>query len=509
MPMPRSVPMSVVRERNLLVIDQGTTSTRAILFDGEGSLLASDSVPLEQIYPQPGWVEHDPEAIWCAVLNVVKAVLDASDIALVAGIGIANQRETTVLWERATGRPVANAVVWQDRRTASLCDELRKDGLASHVEETTGLLLDPYFSATKIAWLLNEIPKLRQRAEKGDICFGTIDSWLIFKLTKGVVHATDATNASRTMLYDIAKGQWDGALLQRLDIPRTMLPQVRDCQSDYGLCAIEHFGATVPICGVAGDQQSSAFGQACFEPGMIKATYGTGCFVLVNTGTEKVRSQNRMLSTIGWQLDGEVSYALEGSIFMAGATVQWLRDALRLFDDAAQTEAMAAAADANSGVTLVPAFQGLGAPYWDAGARGALVGLSRASGSNEIIRAGLEGVAFQTVDLLSAISVDMETAKLGTPEIFRVDGGMTSNKWLMQFLADITALPVQCAAIAETTALGAAYHAGLHVGIFSSQEQLSGMWNASVTYAPRMGDKERRDRYQGWLDAVERVKSDR
>ncbi len=493
--------------RSILAIDQGTTSTRAIHFDEKSVALATASEPLEQIYPQPGWVEHDPEAIWRAVLKVSRAVLRDADMSRLVGIGITNQRETTLLWERDTGRPFGNAIVWQDRRSADICDALRAEGFEDHVARTTGLVPDPYFSATKIAWILDDMPELRARCASGEVCFGTIDAWLIFRLTGGVRHATDATNASRTMLYDIGKGQWDARLLQRLGIPEAMLPEVLDCQADFGETATEHFGARLPVLGVAGDQQAATFGQACFEPGMIKATYGTGCFVLVNTGARMVGSSNRMLTTVGWQLDGKRDYALEGSIFMAGATIQWLRDALGLFKDARETEAMAGQADEKSGVVLVPAFQGLGAPYWDSGARGAILGLSRAATANEIVRAGLESVAYQTVDLLNAITADMEAAGLAPPTTLRVDGGMTANRWLMQFLADITGLPVQVARIAETTALGAAWHAGLKAGLYDSTQQLAAMWSPSANYEPAMREEERSARYHGWREAVNRIRS--
>jgi len=494
-------------ERTILAIDQGTTSTRAILFDEAGAIRASASESLEQIFPQPGWVEHDPLAIWAAALKVARSALSKTDIARVAGLGITNQRETSILWERATGAPVANAIVWQDRRTAPLCAELRAEGLADYIAETTGLLPDPYFSATKIAWMLDEISGVRARAEKGEICFGTIDSWLVFKLTGGAVHATDATNASRTMLYDIRCGRWDERLLERFAIPDPMMPDVHDCQSAFGTCDPAHFGKELPVLGVAGDQQAAAFGQACFSPGMIKATYGTGCFVLANTGGEKVNSANRMLATVGWQLAGKREYALEGSIFMAGATIQWLRDNLGLFSDVRETAEMARQADSKSGVYLVPAFQGLGAPWWDANARGAISGLSRATSANEIVRAGLESVAYQTVDLLEALAADMTAAGLPRPDTLRVDGGMTANGWLMQFLADSTAMPVEVAQIAETTALGAAYHAGLQAGVFGSQQDLAARWSPAKAYEPRMDESERATRYQGWREAVAQVRS--
>ncbi|MEC9367065.1 MAG: glycerol kinase GlpK [Pseudomonadota bacterium] len=491
--------------KTVLAIDQGTTSTRAMLFGAQGEPLHAASEPLEQIYPQAGWVEHDAAAIWQAVLKVGRDVLKHGDAKQVAAIGITNQRETTVVWDRITGEPLANAIVWQDRRTDPLCRQLEAEGLAPHVARVTGLVLDPYFSATKLAWLLEHVPGLRARAQAGDACFGTIDSWLIWKLTGGATHASDATNASRTMLYDIGEGRWDQSLIQRLDIPAAMLPRVMDCQADFGMTLKEHFGAELPILGCAGDQQAAAFGQACFEPGMIKATYGTGCFMLVNTGARRVHSRNRMLATIGERADGKVAYALEGSIFMAGATIQWLRDTLGLFRASGDSEALARAADPRSGVVIVPAFQGLGAPHWDAAARGAILGLSRSAGRNEIVRAGLESVAFQTVDLLEAIARDMEEAGLGAPETLRVDGGMTANDWAMQFLADVTRLPVEVARHAEATALGAAWHAGLRAGVYPSREYLSGRWQSATRLDPVMPAGERDERLGGWRRAVERV----
>lgn len=496
----------------ILAIDQGTTSTRAIVFNSHGEPLASASEPLEQIYPHAGWVEHDAQSIWQATLKVCRQVLDDQVLGevegdVVAAIGITNQRETTLLWDRKSGQPVHNAIVWQDRRTADLCEVLRTEGLEDHISATTGLLLDPYFSATKLNWLLSQSDEWQRKAEAGELAFGTIDSWLIYKLTGGRVHATDATNASRTMLFNIHKGDWDTALLERLSIPRACLPQVRDCQADFGVTDPQLFGREIPILGVAGDQQAAAFGQACFEPGMIKATYGTGCFAVANTGTKPVQSKNRMLATILHQTDGERTYALEGSIFMAGATIQWLRDSLGLFKDASETEALARAADPNSGVYLVPAFQGLGAPYWDAQARGAILGLSRAASKAEIVRAGLESVAFQTRDLISAMTADMTAAGLAPPTRLRVDGGMTANDWLMQFLADCLAMDVEVAAIAQTTALGAAFHAGLKAGIFKNTRELSAIWRARKTYSPQMSRQEADSRYEGWQHAVARIRS--
>lgn len=494
-------------ERFVLAIDQGTTSTRAILFDRAGRAHASAQIPLTQIYPAPGQVEHDPEEIWRSVLQVGRAVLSGVGAGSVVAIGITNQRETTVVWERATGKPLANAIVWQDRRTAGLCAELAQEGWGAHVAEATGLVIDPYFSATKLAWLLANVPGLETRARAGEVCFGTIDSFLLFRLTGGRLHATDASNAARTMLFDVRSGQWDERLLDRLAVPRAMLPEVRDSQGDFGRTEHQLFGASIPITGIAGDQQAAAYGQACFRPGMLKATYGTGCFVLANTGEEKVASATRMLSTILHQLEGKRTYALEGAIFMAGATVQWLRDSLGLIASAAESEALAREADPNSGVHLVPAFQGLGAPFWDAGARGAILGLTRAASKADLVAAGLEAVAFQTRDLLAAMGRDMAVSGIASPSVLRVDGGMTANAWFMQRLADILGQGVEIASNPETTALGAAYHAGQAVGFFGDTEQLEKAWAPAQVFAPKMGETEREARYGGWLEAVARVRS--
>jgi glycerol kinase len=492
----------------VLAIDQGTTSTRAILFDAEARVCAMAQVPITQIYPAPGQVEHDPEEIWRSVLQVGRAVLSDVGAQSVAAIGITNQRETTVVWERATGKPLANAIVWQDRRTTDFCAELTQEGWGAHVAEVTGLVIDPYFSATKLAWLLANVPALDARARAGEVCFGTIDSFLLFKLTGGRLHATDATNAARTMLFDIRSGRWDERLLDRFAVPRAMLPDLRDCQSDYGVAEHEHFGAAVPIRGVAGDQQAASYGQGCFTPGMLKATYGTGCFVLANTGEEKVASATRMLSTIFHQLKEKRAYALEGAIFMAGATVQWLRDSLGLIASAAESETLAKEADPKSGIYLVPAFQGLGAPFWDANARGAILGMTRAASKADIVAAGLEAVAFQTRDLLTAMGRDMAVSGIAAPPSLRVDGGMTGNAWLMQRLADILGQRVEVARNPETTALGAAYHAGQAVGFFGDAEELAKAWEPASAYEPKMSEAEREARYGGWLEAVARVRSE-
>jgi len=493
----------------VLAIDQGTTSTRAILFDEAGRPKAVAQVPLTQIYPAPGQVEHDPEEIWQSVLQVCRTVLNEAGTPSIAVIGITNQRETTVVWDRATGKPLANAIVWQDRRTRPLCTTLEREGWGAHVAETTGLVIDPYFSATKLAWLLENVPGLRERAERGEVCFGTIDSYLLFRLTGGALHVTDATNAARTKLFDIRTGMWDARLLARLGIPPAMLPEVRDSQGDFGLTSAEHFGAALPIRGVAGDQQAAAYGQACFRPGMLKATYGTGCFIVANTGDEKVASATRMLSTLLHQREGARTYALEGAIFMAGATVQWLRDTLGLIATAEESEALAREADPNAGVYLVPAFQGLGAPFWDADAKAAIIGLSRAASKADIVAAGLEAVAFQTRDLLTAMRQDMAASGIEPAHVLRVDGGMTANAWAMQRLADILGERVEVAAMPETTALGAAYHAGQAVGYYGDDAALASGWTPSRIFEPQMGADEREARYAGWLEAVMRVRSGR
>jgi glycerol kinase len=491
----------------VLSIDQGTTSTRAILFDAAGRPRAMASVPLTQIYPSPGHVEHDADEIWRSVLEVCREVLRGVGAEEIVAIGVTNQRETTVVWDRATGEPLANAIVWQDRRTAPLCAELEREGWGPHVAESTGLIIDPYFSATKLAWLLSNVPGLAERAARGDVCFGTIDSFLIYKLTGGALHVTDATNAARTMLFDIRTGTWDAQLLERLGAPRAMLPEVRDSQGDLGTTMPELFGVPLPIRGVAGDQQAAALGQVCSQPGMVKATYGTGCFVVANTGDEKVTSATRMLSTILHQRDGVRTFAIEGAIFMAGATIQWLRDNLGLIGSAEESEALAREANPNSGVYLVPAFQGLGAPFWDAEAKAAIVGMSRAASKADIVMAGLEAVALQTRDLLTAMRQDMTASGIGDSGTLRVDGGMTANAWAMQRLADILGEPVEVAPIPETTALGAAYLAGQAVGFYGDDAVLAETWQPASVYEPLMDAAQREARYAGWLDAVARVRS--
>ena len=492
--------------RHVIAIDQGTTSSRVVLIDDAGNPVDSLSGDFPQIFPKPGWVEHDPNAIWSGVAGLLKSVVErAGGAAGIAAIGITNQRETTVLWDRKSGEPLHNAIVWQDRRTADVCAVLREEGLEAHVTSSTGLLLDPYFSATKLAWLLDHVDGARPRAERGELCFGTIDSWLIWNLTGGKVHATDVSNAARTMLFDIHSLAWDEVLLEGFDIPKGILPEVLPSQGVFGECDLDSSGVTLPILGVAGDQQAAAFGQACFEPGTIKSTYGTGCFMLANTGPVPARSKNRLLSTIGWKREDVTSYALEGSIFMAGAIVQWLRDQLCLVEDAKETAVLAGEADADSGVYLVPAFVGLGAPYWAADARAALTGLTRGAGRPEVVRAALEAVAFQSRDLIEAISHDMVAAGQAAPTRIRVDGGMTRNDWFLQNLSDHLAMPVERARHPEATALGAGYLAGLEAGVYSSPDFLAANWTADCVFEPQMPAAQREELYAGWRSAVDRV----
>ena len=485
----------------LLAIDQGTTSSRAMLFDAGLQVRGVAQQEFAQHFPAPGWVEHDPEDIWASVLSCARQVLAEAGLraADVAAIGITNQRETTLVWDRATGRAIHNAIVWQDRRTAPLCETLRAEGLEPEVRLKTGLLLDPYFSATKLAWILDNVPGARDRAEAGELAFGTVDSFLIWRLTGGRVHATDATNASRTMLYDIRLGAWDAALCARLGVPMAMLPDVRDSAADFGTTDAALLGGAIAISGVAGDQQAATVGQACFQPGMLKATYGTGCFALLNTGEALVESRNRLLGTIAYQLAGKPTYALEGSIFIAGAAVQWLRDGLALIGSAAETQALAEAADPDQGVVLVPAFTGLGAPHWAPDARGALFGLTRNSGPAELARAALESVGYQTCDLIEAMRADWP--EMGNA-VLRVDGGMTASDWTMQFLADILGAPVDRPKVLETTALGAAWLAGMQAGLCPGQVEFANGWAAEHRFDPAMPDPERARRYARWKRAV-------
>ena len=484
----------------LLTIDQGTTSSRAIVFDASGAIRTAARRELTQHYPAGGWVEHDPEEIWSATLTVTREALAAAGGAVVA-IGITNQRETTVVWDRATGAPVHRAIVWQDRRTAAHCRRLREAGHEAAVSATTGLLLDPYFSATKLAWILEHVEGARERAAAGRLAFGTIDTFLIWRLTGGTVHATDATNASRTMLFDIHAQRWNDTLLQLFDVPRSVLPEVLDSAADFGATSMDVLGHAIPISGVAGDQQAATFGQACFAPGLVKSTYGTGCFAVMNTGAEAVRSRHRLLTTVAWRLQGEPTFALEGSIFVAGAAVQWLRDGLRIIDDARETETLAADVPDSGGVYLVPAFTGLGAPHWNPDARGAIYGLTRDTGPAHLARAALESVCLQTRDLMAAMEADGETAI----DRIRVDGGMVENAWLLQALADIVDVAVERPRVIETTALGAAWLAGLQAGVFRSIDDVGERWRRDAELTPRMPDRERARLVRGWASAVART----
>ena len=488
----------------ILAIDQGTTSSRAIVFDTALKPKGSAQKEFRQYYPKPGWVEHDPEEIWSTVLAVSKAALKKAKASprAVKAIGITNQRETVVIWNRKTGKPIHKAIVWQDRRTAPLCAELKQEGHERQFTEKTGLLLDPYFSGTKIRWLLDNVKGARAKAEKGELAFGTIDTFLIWRLTGGKVHATDATNASRTLLYDIHTGQWDDALLRLLNIPRAILPEVKDCAADFGMTEPKLLGAAIPICGVAGDQQAATVGQACFEPGMMKSTYGTGCFALLNTGAKAVQSRNRLLTTVAYQLHGKRTYALEGAIFMAGAAVQWLRDGLKLVKTASETGPLARAADESQPVYLVPAFVGLGAPYWNAEARGAIFGLTRGTTEKELAHATLEAVCYQTRDLLEAMQKDLG----GTGKtILRVDGGMTASDWTMQRLADILDAPVDRPPVLETTAMGAAYLAGYQAGLLPEPAVFAKRWKRETRFTPKMKPATREMKYAGWKEAVRKL----
>ena len=498
--------------RYVLAIDQGTTSSRAILFDENLRIAGLGQQEFPQHFPQSGWVEHDPEDIWGSTAAVCRAAIERARAApeQIAAIGVTNQRETTVVWDKATGRPIGNAVVWQDRRTADICARLRAEGHEPMIVEKTGLLADPYFSAAKLAWLLDNTDGARARAERGELLFGTVDSYLIWRLTGGAVHATDATNASRTMLYNIREGAWDEELMRLFDVPAAMLPAVRDSAGDYGLSRADLFGRPIPILGVAGDQQAATVGQACFEPGMMKSTYGTGCFALLNTGPTPIRSQNRLLTTVAYQLEGKRTYALEGSIFIAGAVVQWLRDGLKLVREAAETEALAAQADPAQSVYLVPAFTGLGAPYWDADCRGAIYGLTRATGAAELSKAALESVGYQTRDLLEAMRGDWSGGATGEDAgetVLRVDGGMTASGWCMQFLADILSAPVDRPTVQETTALGAAWLAGMKAGLYPDQAGFAAGWALERRFEPRMAPAQADEKYAGWRDAVRRTLS--
>lgn len=489
---------------HILAIDQGTTSSRAIVFDAGMKIAATGQQEFTQHFPASGWVEHDAEEIWSSVLATVRTALGRRSLSAgdIAALGITNQRETVVVWERATGKPVHRAIVWQDRRTQPLCRELKAQGLEPLVTQKTGLLLDPYFSASKLAWLLDNIDGLRGRAQAGELCFGTIDSWLIHKLTGGRLHATDATNASRTLLFDITRNEWDTDLLALFRIPRVMLPEVKDSADDFGSTDPALFGGSIAIRGVAGDQQAATIGNACFAPGMMKSTYGTGCFAVLNTGNQRVASGNRLLTTIAYRLDGRTTYALEGSIFIAGAAVQWLRDGLGIIGKASDAGVLAEKADPEQLVFLVPAFTGLGAPHWDAEARGALYGLTRNTGPAELSRAALESVAFQTYDLLDAMQRDWRGT--GADMVLRVDGGMVASDWTMQRLADILAAPVDRPVILETTALGAAWLAGAKAGVWPDQAGFAKAWALDRRFDPLMDEVQRQKKISGWRDAVRR-----
>jgi glycerol kinase len=490
-------------KKYVLALDQGTTSSRAILFDQSGKGVGVAQKEFTQIYPKAGWVEHDAMEIWGSQMGVAREVLETMGVSPeeVAAIGITNQRETTIVWDKATGKPIYNAIVWQCRRTASICDELKAKGLESYVKENTGLVVDAYFSGTKVKWILDNVEGARERAKKGELLFGNVDTWLIWNLTRGKVHCTDYSNASRTMLFNIKDLCWDSKILAEMDIPLCMLPEVKPSSCVYGHTDPQTFGgAQIPIAGAAGDQQAALFGQACFAPGMAKNTYGTGCFMLMNTGTKRVPSTNGLLTTIAWGVDGKVEYALEGSIFVAGAAVQWLRDEMKMVDNAAETEALAEAVPDTNGVYLVPAFVGLGAPYWDMYARGTIVGLTRGAGRNHVVRATLESIAFQTRDVLRAMQEDSGI----TLKALKVDGGAVANNFLMQFQSDILGVPVDRPMVTETTAMGAAFLAGLAVGFWKDKDEIAAKWNVDRTFKPTMAADLREAKYAGWVKAVAR-----
>ncbi|MDD9726442.1 glycerol kinase GlpK [Roseovarius sp. SK2] len=492
---------------HILAIDQGTTSSRAILFDKSLTPVATAQEEFTQHFPQSGWVEHDVDDIWATTAGTCRAAIERAGLTPsdIAAIGITNQRETTIVWDRTTGKPVHRAIVWQDRRTAQTCRALREAGHEDMITDRTGLLLDPYFSGTKLAWILDNVDGARAKAENGDLLFGTVDCYLIWKLTGGKTHATDATNAARTLLYDIRKGRWSKTICDLLNVPISMLPEVRDCAADYGTTRTDLFGREIPILGVAGDQQAATVGQACFSPGMMKSTYGTGCFALLNTGDEPVRSQNRLLTTIAYQLDGKPTYALEGSIFIAGAVVQWLRDGLKIIREAGETQTLSDRADPHQNVILVPAFTGLGAPYWQPDCRGAIYGLTRNSGPAEFARAALESVGFQTRDLLEAMTADWSSDE--AKQVLRVDGGMSASVWAMQFLADIIGAPVDRPKVLETTALGAAWLAGMQAGIYPDQAGFAEGWALDQRFEPAMDATTRDEKYAAWKRAVEATMS--
>ncbi|MCW3783286.1 glycerol kinase GlpK [Defluviimonas salinarum] len=488
---------------HVLAIDQGTTSSRAIVFDSTMRIVAAAQEEFPQHFPASGWVEHDPADLWSTTAGTCRAAIERAGLkpSDIAAVGITNQRETTLVWDAKTGQPVYNAIVWQDRRTSDFCKELRDTGFAETITARTGLLADPYFSGTKLRWILDHVDGARERAARGELKFGTVDCFLIWKLTGGAVHATDATNAARTMLYDIHKGRWSRTICERFGIPMAMLPEVRDSAADFGHTRADLFGRELPILGVAGDQQAATVGQACFAPGMMKSTYGTGCFALLNTGATPVASKNRLLTTIAYQLDGKPTYALEGSIFIAGAVVQWLRDGLKIIRAAAETQPLAEQADPTQEVILVPAFTGLGAPYWNAESRGAIFGLSRNSGPNELARAALESVGYQTRDLLDAMYADW--SQDGASSVLRVDGGLSASDFAMQFLADIIGAPVDRPRVLETTAMGAAWLAGQRAGLYPGREEFAKGWALERRFEPAMGDATRAAKHANWKRAVQ------
>ncbi|WP_019229777.1 glycerol kinase GlpK [Sedimentibacter sp. B4] len=486
----------------VLALDQGTTSSRAILFDRNGNIVKISQKEFRQIYPNPGWIEHNPLEIWETQLNAAREVLNGINKEEVACIGITNQRETTVLWDKNTGQPVYNAIVWQSRQTSEICDQLKKSGMEPYIKENTGLVVDAYFSGTKIKWILDNVPGVRERAEKGEILFGTIDTWLVWKLTGGKAHITDYSNASRTMIYNIRELKWDEKILNELNIPANVLPEVRQSSEIYENTVKDIFGVEIPISGIAGDQQSALFGQLCFQEGMMKNTYGTGCFMLMNTGEKIVKSNKGLITTIAWGVDNKVEYALEGSIFVAGAAIQWLRDELKIIHDAADSEYFARKVDDSNGVYVVPAFTGLGAPHWDMYARGAIVGLTRGTNRNHIIRATLESIAYQTKDVIEAM---IEDSGINLTAL-KVDGGATANNFLMQFQSDILDVNIERPEVTETTALGAAYLAGLAVGFWKSKGEISQYWSINRKFKPEMDEEKRNVLYEGWKKAVGRSK---
>ncbi|MCT4584293.1 MAG: glycerol kinase GlpK [Peptostreptococcaceae bacterium] len=493
-------------KKYIMALDQGTTSSRAIIFDKEGNSISTAQSEFTQIYPKPGWVEHDPMEIWGTQSGVARTAIEKAGITPfeVAAIGITNQRETTIVWDKNTGKPVYNAIVWQCRRTASICDELRKEGLEEYIRENTGLVLDAYFSGTKVKWILDNVEGAREKAENGELLFGTVDTWLLWNLTRGKAHVTDYSNASRTMLFNIKELKWDEKILKALNIPLSMMPKVKASSELYGNTDEKTFGgANIPIAGMAGDQHAALFGQGCYNPGMAKNTYGTGCFMLMNTGEEMIPSKNGLLTTIAWGVDGKVEYALEGSIFMAGASVQWLRDELRLVHDAKDTEYFATQVEDTNGVYMVPAFVGLGAPHWDMYARGTMVGLTRGTNRNHVIRATLESIAYQTRDVLEAMQDD---SKINLKAL-KVDGGAVANNFLMQFQSDILGVQVDRPVVTETTALGAAYLAGLAVGFWESKEEISKKWSVDKEFIPSMEEEKKEKLYKKWQKAVSRAKA--